>query len=122
MPTCIEARVRRLGLKKTSATDLPASGLELTSPRLKRSADSSRRSSSARVQSAVVRKSFGMILNRQRQRRWWRATGSARSHFTERFFKRHDEQIRFLKLQTERRKQPEHTRIARRARDDAPLE
>jgi len=40
MPTCIEARVRKLGLKKTSATDVPPSGFVLSSPCLKRSAES----------------------------------------------------------------------------------
>src|ERR1700741_2870781 len=42
IPTCIDARVRKLGLKNTSATDFPASGFETSSPLLKRKAASSR--------------------------------------------------------------------------------
>src|SRR5207248_3396835 len=63
-PTCIEARVLKLGLKKTSATLRPASGFDASSPRLKRSAASSRPSSSSRVQSAVVRKFLGIVTHR----------------------------------------------------------
>src|SRR5204862_1095865 len=63
-PTCIEARVRKLGLKKTSATLRPASGFDASSPRLKRNAASSKPSSSSRVQSAVVRKFLGIITRK----------------------------------------------------------
>src|SRR5207248_6204323 len=63
-PTCIEARVRKLGLKKTSATLRPARGFDASSPRLKRSAASSKPSSSSRVQSAVVRKFLGIVTRR----------------------------------------------------------
>src|ERR1044071_9772990 len=63
MPTCIDARVRKLGLKKTSATERPASGFEESSPRLKRAADASKPSSSSRVQSPVERKFLGIVLS-----------------------------------------------------------
>src|SRR3989440_11694400 len=59
-PTCIEARVRKLGLKKTSATERPSRGFVRSSPRLNLRADSINSSSSSRVQSAVVRKSLGI--------------------------------------------------------------
>src|SRR5262245_57774942 len=56
MPTCIDARVRKLGLKNTNATDLPASGCERSSPRLNFTADSNNRSSCSREKSMVLRK------------------------------------------------------------------
>src|SRR5438034_9510529 len=57
MPTCIEARVRRLELKKTRATDLPSSDLVVASdPLLSASAESIIRSRSARERPVVDRK------------------------------------------------------------------
>src|SRR6185369_6269477 len=55
IPTCIEARVRSEGLKKTSAIDFPASGLLLSPSPLRRIANST---SSSRVtrEKSVVRK------------------------------------------------------------------
>src|SRR5215210_774511 len=61
MPTCIEARVRKLGLKNTSATDFPASDFSITSPLLNFCADSIISSSSFREKSDVLRKFF--IIN-----------------------------------------------------------
>jgi hypothetical protein len=56
MLTCIEARVRNDGLKKTSAMDLPASGFDVSSPFLNLNAESISDSSSPREKSEVLRK------------------------------------------------------------------
>jgi hypothetical protein len=63
MPTCIDARVRKLGLKKTSATDLPASGSELFRALLSVAAESTNDDSSAEFQSDVFRKCLVIDAN-----------------------------------------------------------
>jgi hypothetical protein len=56
MPTCIDARVRRLGSKNTRATDLPSSGLSAEGLRFDSNAADMSRSSVAVSTSEVLRK------------------------------------------------------------------
>src|ERR1700752_99928 len=118
MPTCIDARVRRLGLKKTRATDLPFKVSELSVPRLNVKAESIIRFKSLSECCGVERKCIFQISE---------AVASVKVSFLQsdrpdHLGQRINKLIHFGPFQTERRQQPQNVCLTRRTRNNPTLE